>query len=182
MTAPRSGWSRYGCSARATARARSCWSGCSPASRRAQVCACRGAGRRGDRARSRGRRASRRRRARSCPGPAPRLEELLARDLSEVELAVLMIDGIELAGMTHVVALGDHDRRDEDPAVAARRLDGERDRRDRAARRPRRPWPAPRRAAAVRARRRQGALTAVANFEFERLIDRIGGPRRRNRS
>ena len=33
------------------------------------------------------------------------LEELLSRDLSEVELAVLMIDGIELAGMTHVVAL-----------------------------------------------------------------------------
>jgi transposase-like protein len=34
------------------------------------------------------------------------LDELLARDLSEVELAVVMIDGIELAGMTHVVALG----------------------------------------------------------------------------
>ncbi|MGH2946506.1 MAG: transposase [Solirubrobacteraceae bacterium] len=34
------------------------------------------------------------------------LDELLARDLSGVELAVVMIDGIELAGMTHVVALG----------------------------------------------------------------------------
>jgi putative transposase len=34
------------------------------------------------------------------------LDELLSRDLSDVELAVLMIDGIELAEMTHVVALG----------------------------------------------------------------------------
>jgi putative transposase len=37
---------------------------------------------------------------------AAALDELLARDLSDVELAVVMIDGIELAGMTHVVALG----------------------------------------------------------------------------
>jgi hypothetical protein len=29
---------------------------------------------------------------------------------------------------------------------------------------------------------RLGALNAVANFEFERLIDRIRGPLRRNRS
>jgi len=34
------------------------------------------------------------------------LDELLPRDLSELELAVVMIDGIELAGLTHVVALG----------------------------------------------------------------------------
>ena len=34
------------------------------------------------------------------------LEELLGRDLSELELAVVMIDGIELADITHVVALG----------------------------------------------------------------------------
>jgi putative transposase len=34
------------------------------------------------------------------------LEELLGRDLSELELAVVMIDGIELADVTHVVALG----------------------------------------------------------------------------
>ena len=39
-------------------------------------------------------------------GTRAALEELLSRDLSELELAVLMIDGIELAGMTHVVALG----------------------------------------------------------------------------
>src|SRR6266511_60272 len=32
--------------------------------------------------------------------------DLLARDLSGLELAIVMIDGIELAGMTHVVALG----------------------------------------------------------------------------
>jgi putative transposase len=34
------------------------------------------------------------------------LEELLGRDLSELELAVVMIDGIDLADVTHVVALG----------------------------------------------------------------------------
>jgi putative transposase len=34
------------------------------------------------------------------------LEELLGRDLSDLELAVVMIDGIELADVTHVVALG----------------------------------------------------------------------------
>ena len=37
---------------------------------------------------------------------AAALDELLTRDLSAIELAVLMIDGIELAGATHVVALG----------------------------------------------------------------------------
>ncbi|MGZ5359932.1 MAG: IS256 family transposase [Solirubrobacterales bacterium] len=39
-------------------------------------------------------------------GTRAALDELLARDLSDLELAVVMIDGIELAGMTHVVALG----------------------------------------------------------------------------
>ena len=34
------------------------------------------------------------------------LEELLGRDLSDLELAVMMIDGIDLADVTHVVALG----------------------------------------------------------------------------
>jgi putative transposase len=34
------------------------------------------------------------------------LQELLGRDLSELELAVVMIDGIDLADVTHVVALG----------------------------------------------------------------------------
>src|SRR2546425_1076405 len=39
-------------------------------------------------------------------GTRAALNELLARDLSELELAIVMIDGIELTGMTHVVALG----------------------------------------------------------------------------
>ena len=39
-------------------------------------------------------------------GTRAALEELLSRDLSDLELAVVMIDAIELAGMTHVVALG----------------------------------------------------------------------------
>jgi len=34
------------------------------------------------------------------------LAELLGRDLSDLELAVVMIDGIDLADLTHVVALG----------------------------------------------------------------------------
>jgi putative transposase len=39
-------------------------------------------------------------------GARAALDELLCRDLSDLELAVAMIDAIELAGMTHVVALG----------------------------------------------------------------------------
>jgi putative transposase len=39
-------------------------------------------------------------------GTRAALDELLCCDLSDFELAVVMIDGIELAGMTHVVALG----------------------------------------------------------------------------
>lgn len=39
-------------------------------------------------------------------GTRAALEELLSRDLSDLDLAVVMIDAIELAGMTHVVALG----------------------------------------------------------------------------
>jgi putative transposase len=39
-------------------------------------------------------------------GTRAALDELLSRDLTELELAVVMIDGLELAGMTHVVALG----------------------------------------------------------------------------
>jgi len=39
-------------------------------------------------------------------GTRAALDELLARDLSGLELAIVMLDGIELAGMTHVVALG----------------------------------------------------------------------------
>ena len=39
-------------------------------------------------------------------GTRAALDELLGRELSDLELAVCMIDGIELAGMTHVVALG----------------------------------------------------------------------------
>ena len=38
-------------------------------------------------------------------GTRTALEQLLGKDLSELELAVLLIDGIELADVTHVVAL-----------------------------------------------------------------------------
>ena len=56
-------------------------------------------------------------------GTRTALTELLSRDLSDVELAVLFIDGIDLADTTNVVALSDHDRRREDAALAAGRLD-----------------------------------------------------------
>ena len=39
-------------------------------------------------------------------GTRAALDELLARRLDDLELAVVMVDGIELAGATHVVALG----------------------------------------------------------------------------
>ena len=39
-------------------------------------------------------------------GTRTALEQLLGRDLSELELAVVLIDGIDLADVTHVVALG----------------------------------------------------------------------------
>src|SRR5712691_5188933 len=39
-------------------------------------------------------------------GTRQALAELLSRDLSELDLAVVMIDGLELAGSTHVAALG----------------------------------------------------------------------------
>ena len=61
------------------------------------------------------------------------LEELLGRDLSKLELAVVMIDGIDLADVTHVVVRsGSPPTGTRSAAVAHRGLDGERDRRDRA--------------------------------------------------
>jgi len=54
------------------------------------------------------------------------LDALMGRRLDDVRLAVLMVDGIELKGRTNVVALGDHDRRGQDPARAVGGLDRER--------------------------------------------------------
>ena len=61
------------------------------------------------------------------------LGELMSRDLDDVSLAVMMIDGLELQGRTNVVALGITTEGVEDPARALGRRDRERDRRDRAA-------------------------------------------------
>ena len=69
----------------------------------------------------------------------------------------MMLDGLEIADRTHVVALGDHDRGREDPARAVGRLHRERDAGLDAARRPRRPRPGSRPGDPVRDRRRQGA-------------------------
>ena len=110
------------------------------------------------------------------------LGELMSRRLDDVRLAVMMLDGLEIAERTHVVALG---ITTEGVKIPLGLWEGSTENatlaRD-AAGRPRRPRPRSRAGDPVRDRRRQGAVNAVANFEFERLIDRIRGPRRRNRS
>ena len=123
-------------------------------------------------------------RCRSCSssGPAPRCRELMSRRLDDVRLAVMMLDGIEIADRTHVVALGITTEGVKIPLGLWEGLDRERHPRARAARRPGRPGPGSRAGDPVRDRRLESALNAVANFEFERVIDRVRGPRRRNRS
>ena len=54
------------------------------------------------------------------------LSELMGRRLEDVRLAVMMLDGIDIADRTHVVALGITHRRGEDPAGAVGGLDRER--------------------------------------------------------
>ena len=110
------------------------------------------------------------------------LGSLMSRRLADLRLAVMMLDGLELADRTHVVALGISTEGVKIPLglwegstenatlVSTLLADSGR------------PWPRCRAGVAVRDRRRQGAVNAVANFEFERLIDRVRGPRRRSRS
>ena len=45
-------------------------------------------------------------RSRSLSGPETALSELMGRRLDDVRLAVMMLDGLEIADRTHVVALG----------------------------------------------------------------------------
>ena len=54
----------------------------------------------------RGRRRSARYHARSWSAPARRLAELMARQLGDLRLAVMMLDGLELKGRMMIVALG----------------------------------------------------------------------------
>ncbi|MBV9165359.1 MAG: hypothetical protein JO342_04320 [Solirubrobacterales bacterium] len=56
----------------------------------------------------------------------------MARQLADLRLAVMMIDGIELKERTMVVALGITTEGLKDPAGAVGGFDRERDRRDRA--------------------------------------------------
>lgn len=63
------------------------------------------------------------------------LGELMGRRLDDVRLAVMMLDGLEIADRTHVVALGDQHRRREDPRSGCGKLDRERHARAHAARR-----------------------------------------------
>ena len=69
------------------------------------------------------------------------LEELMARRLDDVRLAVMMLDGLEIADRTHVVALGITTDGREDPARAVGGLDRERHARAHAAGRSGRPRP-----------------------------------------
>ena len=69
------------------------------------------------------------------------LGELMGRRLDDVRLAVMMLDGLEIADRTHVVALGITTEGRQDPARAVGGLDRERHPRPRAAGRPRRPRP-----------------------------------------
>jgi putative transposase len=109
------------------------------------------------------------------------LGELMARWLDDVRLAVMMLDGLEIADRTHVVALGISTEGVKIPLglwegstenatlvsmlladLVDRGLD-------------------PEQAILFVIDGGKSALNAVANFEFERLIDRVRGPRRRNR-
>ena len=138
-----------------------CWSGCSPASRRGAI-----GGRRSRSARrSRPRRGRRRSRAVSrtfVERTREALGELMARQLGDLRLAVMMLDGIELKGRMMIVALGITtegvkvplglwEGSTENATVATALLV-----------RPRRARPGPRAGHAVRARRRQGAAEGGA--------------------
>ena len=92
----------------------------------------------------------------------------MSRQLADLRLAAAMLDGIEIKGRMNVVALGIYDPRREARLGLVGLDDGERDRGWRAALRPSRPRAGRRRGSAVRDRWLQGALNAVANFEFER--------------
>ena len=65
------------------------------------------------------------------------LDALMARRLDDVRLAVMMIDGIDLKGPTNVVALGITTEGVKIPLGLWKRIDRERDRRDRPVVRPR---------------------------------------------
>jgi hypothetical protein len=82
------------------------------------------------------------------------LDELMSRDLSELDLAALMLDGVQFADACCVVALAIGADATKVP-VGLWLGDTEQDRRHRPARRSRRPGPKHRRRAAGRDRRRQ---------------------------
>jgi hypothetical protein len=91
------------------------------------------------------------------------LGELMSRDLSELDLAGLMLDGVHWRALRRLLCRGAGGRRRRDQG-AGRPMVGryrEQARRHRPARRSRRPGPQHRRRAAGRDRRRQGLATAV---------------------
>ena len=90
------------------------------------------------------------------------LGELMSRQLADLRLAVMMLDGLELKGRMMIVALGITTEGVKIPLGLWEGIDGERDRRDRAAVRPRRARPGSRAGDAVRARRIQGAAQGCA--------------------
>ena len=90
------------------------------------------------------------------------LGELMSRQLADLRLAVMMLDGLELKGRMMIVALGITTEGVKIPLGLWEGIDGERDRRDRAAVRPGRARPGSRAGDAVRDRRIQGAAQGRA--------------------
>ena len=90
------------------------------------------------------------------------LAELMSRDLSELDIKVLMLDGEHMAERCVVVALAITADGTKVPVGAVGRLDGEQDRGPLAAGRPGRARPSFRRWAAGGHRRRQGAVRGGA--------------------
>jgi transposase-like protein len=110
------------------------------------------------------------------------LGELMSRQLADLRLAVMMIDGIELKDRMMIVALGITtegvkiplglwEGSSENATVATALLSDLVER-----------GLDPEQGMLFVIDGSKGALNAVANFEFERLIGRVWGPRRRNRS
>ena len=88
------------------------------------------------------------------------LGELMGRRLDDVRLAVMMLDGLEIADRTHVVALGISTEGVKIPLGLWEGSDGERDAGLDAARGPRRPRPGSRAGDPLRDRRREGTAGA----------------------
>jgi hypothetical protein len=110
------------------------------------------------------------------------LGELMSRRLDDVRLAVMMLDGLEIAERTHVVALGISTEGHKIPLGLSRRQHRERDAGPDAAGRSRRPRPRPRPGDLVRDRWRQGAAAGdQGRLRRARVGESLSPPQRAQR-